>query len=313
MYPKFNKCVDPMVRMCHFAFECASIWNFIVHASECGNVHLTHIFLHVTGREDCRVEGSNLVTERASLSPLLEFADTPAYSPVSESEEERDARSLPVEVDCEVHTLGEGVHKDSLFRPLAHGNVYFDRPKLMARTKQMAKKTGEAVRTRPAPAKFPQHCVDDVQPGTSGVGKGRGKGLHKKTLIQKVQRVGRARRKNDKCKVMPKKQTMDTDTGRRHRYRPGTRALMEIWYYQKRVGLLCSKLAFARVIREVAHELHHGDIRFQVSAISAIQEESEAYLIRLMEDANLEAIHGRCVTIMPKDIQLAHRIRGERA
>ena len=78
-------------------------------------------------------------------------------------------------------------------------------------------------------------------------------------------------------------------------------------------GLLCSKLAFARVIREVAHELRHGDIRFQASAISAIQEGSEAYLIGLMEDANLEAIHGRHVTIMPKDIQLARRIRGERA
>ena len=299
-----------MVRMCHSASECTSIWNFFVHASERGNVHLNHIFLYVTGGKDPGVKGSNLVTERASLSPLLEFADTPAYCPVSESEEERDARSLPVEVDCEVHTSGEGVHKDTLFRPLAHGNVYFgrDRQKSMARTKQMAKKMGEAVRTRPAPAKFPQRCGDDAQPGTSGVGKGKGKGLHRKTLVQKVKHVGRAHRRNDKCKVMPKKQTMDTGTGRRHHYRPGTHALMEIWYYQKRAGLLCSKLAFARIIREVAQELRHEDIRFQVSAISAIQEGSEAYLIGLMEDANLEAIHGRRVTIMPKDIQLARRI-----
>ena len=41
------------------------------------------------------------------------------------------------------------------------------------------------------------------------------------------------------------------------------------------------------------------------------QEASEAYLVGLFEDTNLCAIHAKRVTIMPKDIQLAHRIRGE--
>uniref|UniRef100_A0AAV2LFI6 Core Histone H2A/H2B/H3 domain-containing protein n=1 Tax=Knipowitschia caucasica TaxID=637954 RepID=A0AAV2LFI6_KNICA len=49
------------------------------------------------------------------------------------------------------------------------------------------------------------------------------------------------------------------------------------------------------------------------AAIGALQEASEAYLVGLFEDTNLCAIHAKRVTIMPKDIQLARRIRGERA
>ena len=48
-------------------------------------------------------------------------------------------------------------------------------------------------------------------------------------------------------------------------------------------------------------------------AILALQEAAEAYLVGLFEDTNLCAIHAKRVTIMPKDIQLARRIRGERA
>ncbi|GFH08542.1 histone domain-containing protein [Haematococcus lacustris] len=55
------------------------------------------------------------------------------------------------------------------------------------------------------------------------------------------------------------------------------------------------------------------DLRFQSSAVLALQEAAEAYLVGLFEDTNLAAIHAKRVTIMPKDIQLARRIRGERA
>ncbi len=54
-------------------------------------------------------------------------------------------------------------------------------------------------------------------------------------------------------------------------------------------------------------------MRFQGTAILALQEAAEAYLVGLFEDSNLCAIHAKRVTIMPKDIQLARRIRGERA
>ena len=54
------------------------------------------------------------------------------------------------------------------------------------------------------------------------------------------------------------------------------------------------------------------ELRFQNSAIGALQEAAEAYLVGLFEDTNLCAIHVKWITIMPKDIQLARRIRGER-
>ena len=97
-----------------------------------------------------------------------------------------------------------------------------------------------------------------------------------------------------------------------HRYRPGTVALREIRKYQKSSDLLIRKLAFQRLVREIAQDFK-SDLRFQSTAILALQEASEAYLVGLFEDTNLCAIHAKRVTIMPKDIQLARRIRGERA
>nr|XP_021150035.1 histone H3.3 [Columba livia] len=94
--------------------------------------------------------------------------------------------------------------------------------------------------------------------------------------------------------------------------RPGTVALREIRRYQKSTELLIRKLPFQRLVREIAQDFK-TDLRFQSAAIGALQEASEAYLVGLFEDTNLCAIHAKRVTIMPKDIQLARRIRGERA
>ncbi|EPZ34930.1 Histone H3.2 [Rozella allomycis CSF55] len=96
-----------------------------------------------------------------------------------------------------------------------------------------------------------------------------------------------------------------------HRYRPGTVALREIRRYQKSTELLIRKLPFQRLVREIAQDFK-TDLRFQSTAIAALQEAAEAYLVGLFEDTNLCAIHAKRVTIMPKDIQLARRIRGER-
>ena len=96
-----------------------------------------------------------------------------------------------------------------------------------------------------------------------------------------------------------------------NRYRPGCLALQEICHYQKRTNLLIRKLPFQRLIRELAQKFK-VDVRFRSSALMALQEAAEAYLVRLFEDTNLCAIHAKRVTIMPKDIQLARRIRGER-
>jgi len=96
-----------------------------------------------------------------------------------------------------------------------------------------------------------------------------------------------------------------------HRYRPGTVALREIRRYQKSTETLIRKLPFQRLVREIAMEIK-TDLRFQGSAVLALQEASEAYLVKVFEDTNLCAIHARRQTVMVKDMQLALRIRGER-
>ena len=97
-----------------------------------------------------------------------------------------------------------------------------------------------------------------------------------------------------------------------HRYRAGTVALKDIRHFQKTTVLLIRRLPFQRLVREIAQD-YKTDLRFQSAAILCLQEAAEAYLVRLFDDANLCAIHARRVTIMPKDIQLARRIRGEQA
>ena len=90
----------------------------------------------------------------------------------------------------------------------------------------------------------------------------------------------------------------------------GTAAVKDIRHFQKTSALLIRKLPFQRLVREITQD-YKTDLRFQSAAILCLQEAAEAYLVRLFDDANLCAIHARRVTIMPKDIQLARRIRGE--
>ena len=87
------------------------------------------------------------------------------------------------------------------------------------------------------------------------------------------------------------------------RYRPGTVALREIRRYQKSSELLIRRMPFQRLVREIA-QTHNPYLQFQSGAILALQESVEAYLVGLLEDSNLCAIHAKRVTIMPKDMQL---------
>ncbi|GFR40755.1 hypothetical protein Agub_g1367 [Astrephomene gubernaculifera] len=103
----------------------------------------------------------------------------------------------------------------------------------------------------------------------------------------------------------------------KRRFRKGTVALREIKKYQKTVDLLIRRAPFQRLVREIAQkggvngELK--DVRFRADALEALQEAAEAHMVGMMEDANLCAIHAKRVTIMPKDMQLAQRIRREEA
>ncbi|CAK7354592.1 unnamed protein product [Dovyalis caffra] len=137
---------------------------------------------------------------------------------------------------------------------------------------------------------------------------------------------GKAPRKQLATKAARKSAPTTGGVKKPHCYRPGTVALREIRKYQKSTELLIRKLPFQRLVREIAQDFKiwlfdvndctgavQTDLRFQSHAVLALQEAAEAYLVGLFEDTNLCAIHAKRVTIMPKDIQLARRIRGERA
>ena len=105
-----------------------------------------------------------------------------------------------------------------------------------------------------------------------------------------------------------------------HRYRPSIVVLREIRRYQSSTENLIKRTPFQRLIREISQEYRicpdgpgtpSVQVRFQSTAIAALQEVAENYIVGLFEDVNLLAIHARRVTIMPRDIRLALRIRGD--
>ena len=103
-----------------------------------------------------------------------------------------------------------------------------------------------------------------------------------------------------------------TQSGRRCKY--GTRALNEIRFYQSTYNLLIRALPFSQLIRELLNEARPRSVdpyRIQAMAVHVLQWAAEAYLVGLLEDTNLCALHAKRCTILPKDIQLARRIRGE--
>lgn len=98
----------------------------------------------------------------------------------------------------------------------------------------------------------------------------------------------------------------------KHKFKPGTVALLEIRKLQKTDGHIFRHLPFERLVREIAQDFK-DELRFSRQSIDQLQTLLERYLVDLAEHANLEAIHAKRVTIMPKDLQLARRVRNERA
>ena len=174
--------------------------------------------------------------------------------------------------------------------------------------------------------------VDDATPSTSGVSGSaatadtRGKQLCRRVL-RAVRKTGSRRAPVNPKKVPPALRVAKENTNTRmtwanatpqgyykpsekqknFKWRPGTRALWEIRFYQKSMALLLRHIPFLHLIREVAQDFK-TDLRFTADATYTLQCASEDYLVRLFEDSNLCAIHTKRVTIMPKDIQLARRI-----
>eukprot|EP01121_Diplochlamys_sp_Union-15-3_P005498 TRINITY_DN1583_c0_g1_i2.p1 TRINITY_DN1583_c0_g1~~TRINITY_DN1583_c0_g1_i2.p1 ORF type:complete len:136 (+),score=17.54 TRINITY_DN1583_c0_g1_i2:126-533(+) len=121
---------------------------------------------------------------------------------------------------------------------------------------------------------------------------------------------GKAPRKVVASKAARIKLSVPGGVKKPHRFRPGTVALREIRRFQKSTELIIRKIAFQRLVREIASD-YKTDLRFQNAAICALHEAAENYLVGLFEDTNLCAVHAKRITVMPKDVQLARRIRGE--
>lgn len=97
-------------------------------------------------------------------------------------------------------------------------------------------------------------------------------------------------------------------TSKIHRYRPGATVLREIRQYQQPSSTIIPKLAFQRLARQISLSVDES-IRFQKSAVFALQIASEEHLITIFEEANACTEHANRSTLMIKDVQLAMRIR----
>ena len=98
------------------------------------------------------------------------------------------------------------------------------------------------------------------------------------------------------------------------RFKPGVGAIREIKKMQRTTELCILKLPFQRLVKEIMSgwEVNRPDMKMQSQALLALQEAGEAYLVDLFQDTLLCAIHAKRVTIMPKDLRLAQKLRGDK-
>ena len=131
---------------------------------------------------------------------------------------------------------------------------------------------------------------------------------------------GKQPRKHLSHKVLRKRNPQLEEFKKPHRYQPGMVALREIRCYQRSTEKLSKKTPFQKLIREISQEYQicpdgpgtpSVQVRFQSTAIAALQEAAENFIVGLFEDVNLLAVHARRVTVIPQDIRLALRIRGD--
>jgi histone H3 len=126
---------------------------------------------------------------------------------------------------------------------------------------------------------------------------------HSPAVARRKQKAPRKSIKKKHAPRAPPKEKL-----RFRRSRPGTLALREIRHYQSSGRLLIPRMPFLRLIKDYITEY-----RLQQSAVDALQQAAEMFLVQLFEDAYLCSLHSNRVTLMPKDISLATRIRGNKA
>ena len=273
------------------------------------------------------LEGSSPFVSASSPSSLSEFSKSILSNESGIGED----GSLSVEVDCEV-TMFEEKGELSSSSKLALTNN--DSPSLseMARSKQTLRKSGQDynkyrhARFGKPGGKASEHLRvrqedDDGESSSSSSDSNTSKtnvvaaggGSSGNAVVQNALRVGWRHRRlvGGKVRVYKRAPAKSQGEQRRYRLKAGTLALREIAYYQKEYGLICSKAVSARLFREIATELGYGEYHWQANACLALHEGYEAYLVGLFEDCVLECIHGKRVTVMPKDMHVAMHIHGE--
>ncbi|KAG5481197.1 hypothetical protein CUR178_06429 [Leishmania enriettii] len=143
-------------------------------------------------------------------------------------------------------------------------------------------------------------------------------GITKITAVAKRPRKNVASRKMNKIgRAMAKKEARSHQAGavgakRHHRWRPGTVALREVRKYQHSTGTLIPRYPFYRLVKEIMTTFK-DTMRMCRSAVDALHEATECYLVSVLADANLCTLHAKRVTVYSKDLHLALRLRGDRA
>ena len=210
-------------------------------------------------------------------NPHLCVLETKGTSPVEESKtlsnvdgssSDLNVVQMQVEVECEIST---SIDNDSI-------------PSSMANTKQTARKEDSGQGT---PARFPNRG----KPGGKAGKHLAAQSADNNSSVAGTIAVGRRRRVWGGKAQIYKRPASTTQGGVTRKYRPGIGALKEIRFYQKEYGVICSKIACARLFREIAEDEKKG-LRWQATAIMALQEAMEDYLVNLFCDCVIEAIHG---------------------
>ncbi len=178
----------------------------------------------------------------------------------------------------------------------------------------LAKKT--EAKSQESPKNVPEPPRNDDEASDSEDSESSGFLTHTSSMVQNnsstsKSKVPRKSLNRKGPKTPPASTSKSPKVRKKHRFRPGTVALREIRTYQKSTNLLIPRLPFSRLVREIAMNQTVKDIRFKSTALMALQEACEAYIVQLFEDCVLCCIHSRRVTVMPKDMNLARRIRGE--
>ena len=139
----------------------------------------------------------------------------------------------------------------------------------------------------------------------------------KPTLKKIATKGGKQPRKHLLHKLIRRNKSSTGGIKKPHRYCPGLLALREIRRYQQSTDCLIKRTPFNKLIKEISQEYSvcpdgpgtpSVQVRFQSTALAALQVAAENFLVGLFEDINLLAVHAKRVTVMPRDIRLALRI-----